>query len=76
MEEILLTNKKNGMRTLLLYTFLELLSLVGAIALGVMAEEGMLGNFAMLGIVGAVVDLYVLAGIVIQILAYCKVLKD
>ena len=55
MEEILLTNKKNGMRTLLLYTFLELLSLVGAIALGVMAEEGMLGNFAMLGIVGAVV---------------------
>ena len=29
-----------------------------------------------LGIAGALVDIYVLAGIVIQILAYCKVLKD
>ena len=55
MTEILLTNKKNGMRTLLLYTFLELLTLAGAIALGVMAEEGMLGNMATLGIAGAII---------------------
>ena len=55
MEEILLTNKKNGMRTLLLYTFLELLTLAGAIALGVMAEEGLLGNYGDLGVVVAVI---------------------
>ena len=55
MEEILLTNKKNGMRTLLLYTFLELLTLAGAIALGVMAEEGMLGSYGNLGVVVAVI---------------------
>ncbi len=54
MEEILLTNKKNGMRTLILYTFLELLTLIGAIALGVMAEEGMLGNYGDLGVAGAI----------------------
>ncbi len=29
-----------------------------------------------LGIAGGLIDLYVLVGIVIQILAYCKVLKD
>lgn len=29
-----------------------------------------------LGVVSSVIGLYVLAGIVIQILAYCKVLKD
>ena len=55
MEEILLTNKKNGMRTLLLFTFLELLTLAGAIALGVMAEEGMLGNYGDLGVVVAII---------------------
>ena len=55
MEEILLTNKKNGMRTLLIYTFLELLTLAGAIALGVMSEEGLLGNYNNLGIAGAIV---------------------
>ena len=55
MEEIILTNKKNGMRTLLLYTFLEVLTLVGAVALGVMAEEGMFGSFENLAITGAIV---------------------
>ena len=55
MEEILLTNKKNGMRTLIIFTFLELLTLAGAIALGVMAEEGMLGNYGNLGVAGAIV---------------------
>ena len=53
MEEILLTNKKNGMRTLVIFTFLELLTLAGAIALGVMAEEGILGGD--LGVAGAVI---------------------
>ena len=33
MEEILLTNKKHGMRTLVIFVFLELLTLAGAIAL-------------------------------------------
>ena len=39
MEEILLTNKKHGMRTLIVYSLLELITLVGAIVLGIMAEE-------------------------------------
>ena len=50
MEEILLTNKKHGMRTLVIFSFLELLAIAGCIALAVMAEEGMvdetLGNVA------------------------------
>lgn len=29
-----------------------------------------------LGLIGSLIGLYVLAGIVIQILAYCKVIKD
>lgn len=29
-----------------------------------------------LGVIGALIDLYVLAGIVIQILVFCKVIKD
>ncbi|MBQ4053213.1 MAG: SPFH domain-containing protein [Clostridia bacterium] len=48
MEEIVLTNKKHGMRTLILFILLELLALAGCIALAVMAEESMvdetLGN--------------------------------
>ncbi len=74
MTEILLTNKKHGMRTLLLYTFLELLTLAGAIALGVMAEEGMLGNMATLGIAGAIICI-VLACVVWIPLCGLRVLK-
>ena len=48
MEEIVLTNKKHGMRTLILFILLELPALAGCIALAVMAEESMvdetLGN--------------------------------
>ena len=36
MEEILLTNKKHGMRTLLLYTFIELLSIAGIVAAAIL----------------------------------------
>ena len=43
------------MRTLLLYTFLEVLTLVGAVALGVMAEEGALGSYGDLGVAAAIV---------------------
>ena len=43
------------MRTLALFTFLELLTLAGAIALGVMAEEGMLGAYGDLGVAVAIV---------------------
>ncbi len=55
MEEILLTNKKHGMRTLLLYSFIELLAIVGCIALGVLAEAGQLGSYETLGIAGSIV---------------------
>lgn len=40
MEEILLTNKKNGMRTLLTYLFIELLAIAGAIVFGATSESG------------------------------------
>ena len=53
MEEILLTNKKHGMRTLVLFAFLELLAIAGCIALAVMAEESMVDET--LGNVGAIV---------------------
>ncbi len=45
--------------------------LVGLIG-GIVA--GLLGT--LLGIVGTVVEVYVVAGIVLQILYFCKVLKD
>ncbi|MBR2623417.1 MAG: SPFH domain-containing protein [Clostridia bacterium] len=44
MKEIILTNKKHGMRTLLLFSLLELLAIVGCIALGVIAEESASGQ--------------------------------
>ena len=53
MEEILLTNKKHGMHTLVLFSFLELLAIAGCIALAVMAEESMVDET--LGNVGAIV---------------------
>ena len=53
MEEIVLTNKKHGMRTLVLFSFLELLALAGCIALAVMAEDSMVDET--LGNVGAIV---------------------
>ena len=44
MEEILLTNKKHGMRTLLLYSCIELLALAGCIAFSIMLENGNFDN--------------------------------
>lgn len=55
MEEILLKNKKHGIRTLLLFSFLELVAIVGCIALGIAAESGVLGSNETLGIVGSIV---------------------
>jgi regulator of protease activity HflC (stomatin/prohibitin superfamily) len=50
MEEIILTNKKHGMRTLVVFGLLTLLAFVGIIAFAVCAEEGILeknfGNIA------------------------------
>ena len=55
MEEILLTNKKHGMRTLLIFSFIELLAIAGCIALSVLAESGQLGNYADAGVFVAIV---------------------
>ena len=44
MEEILLKNKKNGMRTLFIYTAIELLSLAGVIIGAVLDEKGVANN--------------------------------
>ena len=74
MEEILLTNKKNGMRTLVIFTFLELLTLAGAIALGVLSETEILGAYRLLGTVGAVI-FAVLACVVWIPLCGLRVLK-
>ena len=58
MEEILLTNKKNGMRTLIICVFVELLALAGVITGGVISEQ--VPQFAGLGIAMLVVFLIVL----------------
>ncbi len=58
MEEILLTNKKNGMRTLIICVFVELLALAGVIIGGVMSEKA--SQFAGLGVAILVVFLIVL----------------
>ena len=44
MKEIILTNKKKGMQTLLLYGFIELLSVVGIIVAAILDESGTAGN--------------------------------
>ena len=54
MEEILLTNKKHGMRTLFLFAFIELVAIAGCIALGVLTEEGFFGENKTLGFAGAI----------------------
>lgn len=54
MKEIILTNKKHGMRTLILSVLLELLAIAGCIALGVMAEIGKFGAYKNLGIAASV----------------------
>ena len=50
MEEIILTNKKHGMRTLVVFGLLTLLAFAGIIVFAVCAEEGILeenlGNIA------------------------------
>ncbi len=55
MKEIVLTNKKNGMRVLIVAVLVELLALAGCITFGVLSEEGKLGNMNTLGVVIAVV---------------------
>lgn len=55
MKEILLTNKKHGMRTLIVNSALEILSIVGCIVLGVSADAGKFGNLSWLGVTGSVV---------------------
>lgn len=51
MQEIVLKNKKNGMRVLIVTVLVELLALAGCIAFGVLAEEGKLGDMRTLGVV-------------------------
>lgn len=55
MKEIVLTNKKNGMRVLIVTVLVELLALAGCITFGVLSEEGKLGNMNTLGVVIAAV---------------------
>ncbi len=55
MKEIVLTNKKNGMRVLIVVVLVELLALAGCITFGVLSEEGKLGNMNTLGVVIAAV---------------------
>ena len=55
MKEILLTNKKHGMRTLIIFALLELIACVGAIALGVMWDEQIFPDFKTLISVGCIV---------------------
>ena len=54
MEEILLTNKKHGMRTLLIVLFIELLAIVGCIALGILAENDQFNKQIDLIVAGAI----------------------
>jgi hypothetical protein len=50
-----------------------LVGIVGGAVIGLTASLPVVG--IILGIVGALLDLYVTAGIVIEILVHCKVLK-
>ena len=54
MEEILLTNKKHGMRTLFLFAFIELVAIAGCIALGVLKENGFFNDNKTLGLAGLI----------------------
>ena len=48
---------------------------LGTFLAGLLGFIGAIVGWA-LGVVGAVVDLYILAGIIIEVLAFCKVLKE
>ncbi len=55
MEEIILTNKKHGMRVLAIYGLLELLFIAGCIAFGVMSEQPAFAQYETLLLAGAAV---------------------
>ena len=54
MEEILLKNKKHGMRTLIIFCFLEVLAVAGCIAFGIASESGKLGEKETLGLAASI----------------------
>ena len=74
MEEIILTNKKHGMRTLLIYGFLTLLSLAGTIAFGILSEETTNANLEKPFLVGTVVCIVLMCFIWIPLIGL-RVLK-
>ena len=55
MQEKILTEKKNGMRTLVLFSALELLSIAGCIYFAVAMEEGLFGANGWLAVAGMIV---------------------
>ena len=54
MEEILLTNKKHGMRTLVIVALIELLAIAGAIALSILVENDQFNKHVDLLVAGAI----------------------